>query len=46
MSAEIPEFDAKVASVERTIRRAPKTFTRTEGSDGITRIALVERRSA
>jgi len=40
-------LDAKVDSVERAVQRSRgRTFTRVEGADGITRIALVERRSA
>jgi hypothetical protein len=41
------DLDAKVPSVERAVQRSRgRVFTRVEGADGITRIALVERRSA
>jgi hypothetical protein len=34
----------KVETFERYLRRYPKLFTKVNGSDGITRIALVENR--
>ena len=38
------QLSAKVDSVDRTVRRHSDTFTRVTGSDGVARIALVERR--
>jgi hypothetical protein len=35
-----------VESIDRTVRKHKQVFTRLSGSDGITRIALVERRAA
>jgi hypothetical protein len=40
------ELSAPVGTVERTVDRGKKTFTRVPNSDGVTRIALVSRRSA
>jgi len=40
------ELDAKVDTLDRTVRRSPRLFTRVAGADGVTRIALVERRPA
>jgi hypothetical protein len=40
------ELDAKPDSLERIVRRHKNLFTRIPGSDGIQRIALVERRAS
>jgi len=40
------ELAAKVGSIDKAARRGQQLFTRVEGEDGITRIALVERRIA
>jgi len=37
---------AKVDSIDKAVRRGQKLFTRVEGSDGITRIALLSKRIA
>ena len=38
------ELDAKVDTIDRTVRRCTNLFTRQPGADGVTRIHLVERR--
>ena len=40
------ELDANVDSIDRTVRRKDRVFARTDGSDGVARIALLERRSS
>lgn len=45
--AEIAEeLGANVESLDREVRRKPRVFTRVPGSDGISRIALVEQRAS
>jgi hypothetical protein len=40
------ELGAPVESLDRTVRRKSTLFTRVSGTDGVTRIALVERRAS
>lgn len=40
------QLGANIETLERTVRRKTGLFTRVSGADGITRIALVERREA
>jgi hypothetical protein len=46
LSALASELGANVESLDRTIRRKKELFTRINGDDGVTRIALLERRTA
>ncbi|MCX6539155.1 MAG: AAA family ATPase [Acidobacteria bacterium] len=46
LTAMSTELDAKVETIERTVRRCSKLFTRQPGADGVTRIHLVERRAS
>lgn len=46
LGALAEELDGDVETLDRYVRRSPKYYTRVTSDDGITRIALVERRSA
>ncbi len=43
LAALADELEAKVDTVERTVRRYTETFTRVDGPDGVARIALLDR---
>lgn len=46
MASLAEDLGAKVETIERTVRRKDGLFMRVSSADGVTRIALVERRSA
>ena len=46
LAALAKELEAKVETLERTVRRKGNVFTKVSGSDGVTRIALVARQAS
>lgn len=46
LAALADELNEKVDTLDRTVRRKSGLFTRVTGSDGVTRIALLERRAS
>jgi putative ABC transport system permease protein len=40
------DLDAKVETLDRTVRRYPRLFTRLDGKDGVARVALLDRGAA